>query len=255
VGGRAAFSGLLFPCSAVRVAGPSLSAPTLSRRGLARVGDQGLGRRSDLDRCFDRQPEARMGVCRVGVVPSLVPGGPPRPGGQPDAVRRRYAAGPAAGLAVRSSGWCRFAPRPARRGARPSAARRPGQRPCPNARPWSSVQVQARITLGGQEVGNEEAPRNQCPGAGSSGDRDGNVLRSARTRGRCAARVSCSRRAPGVRLGMPAQLLPPKEPSRSPHVPGRGGCFDGGVYAGGTHIDATGRHGGEPLARILMGIR
>ena len=44
LGGRAVFSGLLFPCPAVRrVAGRGLRAPRLSRRGLDRVGNQGPG--------------------------------------------------------------------------------------------------------------------------------------------------------------------------------------------------------------------
>jgi hypothetical protein len=44
---------------------------------------------------------------------------------------------------------------------------------------------------GGGEVGNMEAARSECVSAGRRGDRDGNAARSARTRGRCAARPVC----------------------------------------------------------------
>ena len=71
MGGRAVFSGLLFPCPAAqRVPDRARGECPLSLRGLDWVGGQGPDRSSDLDRGFDGQPAGRSDVGRVGVFPS-----------------------------------------------------------------------------------------------------------------------------------------------------------------------------------------
>lgn len=80
-GVRAVLSGLLFPCSSMRRLLAGSCVPALSHRGLDRLGGQGPGRRSDLDRCFDGQPSGILNGFTVGAVPSIGAGSlqPSRP--------------------------------------------------------------------------------------------------------------------------------------------------------------------------------